>query len=254
MKEKLQNKIALVTGASRGIGAEIAFLLAENGATVVLHHHQNQSAAQKTFKRLPGSGHIILNSDLSKPDEAKNLIHTVLSTYGKIDILINNAGIYDMLDFHRSNFDDWQNHWQKNLNLNLMAPVNLSYFAAIEMKKNGGGRIINISSRGAFRGEPQAPAYGAAKAALNAFSQSMAQALANDKVLVYTIAPGFVETDMSAPALNSNQRDDFLNQSPFKRVAKPAEIAEIALFCAFDAPEFMTAAIIDVNGASYLRT
>ena len=122
------------------------------------------------------------------------------------------------------------------------------------MLKNNGGRIINISSRGAFRGEPESWAYGASKAGLNSLGQSMAKALAPQNIFVYTIAPGFVSTEMSQKILSSPQGDEIRSQSPFGRVAKPEEIAKIVLFFAGEAPEFMTGCIVDINGASYLRT
>ena len=122
-----------------------------------------------------------------------------------------------------------------------------------QMIKNGGGRIINISSRGAFRGEPTAPAYGAAKAGMNSMSQSLAQALAPHNIYVYTIAPGFVQTDMAEDLLQGEQGVRIRAQSPLNRVAQPIEIARTALFLASDECQYMTGCIIDINGASYLR-
>ncbi|HPD66207.1 MAG TPA: SDR family NAD(P)-dependent oxidoreductase [Bacteroidia bacterium] len=253
MKVNLQNKTALVTGASRGIGAEIAYVLAKNGAKVILQYHKNRAAVEKTFARLSGNGHLIIQANLNKMEDIENLVNQAVNSFESIDILVNNAGIYDMQDVFTADLKTWQKHWKRNLDLNLNAPVMLSFLIAGEMKKNGGGRIINISSRGAFRGEPEAPAYGAAKSALNSFAQSMAQKLAPENIFVYTIAPGFVDTDMSAPALKGPHKNDFLNQSPLKRAATPREIADVVLFCASSAPDYMTGCIIDVNGASYLR-
>jgi NAD(P)-dependent dehydrogenase (short-subunit alcohol dehydrogenase family) len=122
------------------------------------------------------------------------------------------------------------------------------------MLKTGGGRIINISSRGAFRGEPEAWAYGASKAGLNSLGQSMAKALAPQNIFVFTIAPGLVSTDMSEENLTGPQGDEIRNQSPFGRVAKSEEVGKIVVFFAGEAPEFMTGCIVDINGASYLRT
>jgi 3-oxoacyl-[acyl-carrier protein] reductase len=122
------------------------------------------------------------------------------------------------------------------------------------MMGRGGGRVVNVSSRGAFRGEPEAPAYGASKAALNAMSQSMAQALAPHGVFFYVVAPGFVETDMAAPLLSSTVGDSIRAQSPLRRVAEPEEVARTVVFLASEAPDFMTGAIVDLNGASYLRS
>jgi len=128
------------------------------------------------------------------------------------------------------------------------------FWAAKRMAARRGGRMINISSRGAFRGEPDTPAYGASKAGLNALSQSLAAALAPQGIFVAVVAPGYVETDMTAKALRGPEGDAIRAQSPLRRVATVEEIARVVLFLATDAPEFMTGAIVDVNGASYLRT
>ena len=122
------------------------------------------------------------------------------------------------------------------------------------MIQQGGGRIVNISSRGAFRGEPTAPAYGASKAALNSLGQSLAKLLAPHNIFVGTVAPGFVETDMAAERLAAADGDEIRAQSPLGRVAKPQEVAYAALFLASAGAEFSTGTIIDVNGASYLRS
>jgi 3-oxoacyl-[acyl-carrier protein] reductase len=122
------------------------------------------------------------------------------------------------------------------------------------MMERDGGRVVNVSSRGAFRGEPETPAYGASKAALNAMSQSMAQALAPYGVFFYVVAPSFVETDMANSLPSSPMGDAIRSQSPLGRVATPQEIARTVAFLASDAPDFMTGAIVDVNGASYLRS
>ena len=122
------------------------------------------------------------------------------------------------------------------------------------MASGGGGRIVNVSSRGAFRGEPQMPWYGASKAGLNAMGQSLAIALAPHNIFVYTIAPGFVETPMAAGVLESSEGDEIRAQSPFGRVAQPEEVGKTIAFLALEAPEFLTGCIVDVNGASYLRS
>jgi NAD(P)-dependent dehydrogenase (short-subunit alcohol dehydrogenase family) len=122
------------------------------------------------------------------------------------------------------------------------------------MIKQGGGRIVNVSSRGAFRGEPTAPAYGASKAGMNSMGQSLAKHLAPYNIFVGTVAPGFVETDMAAEILAQPRGEEIRNQSPLGRVAKPEEVAHVALFLASEGAEFTTGTIIDINGASYLRS
>jgi NAD(P)-dependent dehydrogenase (short-subunit alcohol dehydrogenase family) len=148
----------------------------------------------------------------------------------------------------------WREAWEWTLAANLQGPANLSHLAARAMASASGGRIINISSRGAFRGEPEAPAYAASKAGLNALSQSLAKALAPSGVLVFCIAPGWVDTAMAAESLLGPKGGEILAQHPLGRVATAGEVARTAVFCALDAPAAMTGSIIDVNGASYLRT
>ena len=122
------------------------------------------------------------------------------------------------------------------------------------MMDHGGRRIVNVSSRGAFRGEPEAPAYGASKAGLNAMSQSMAKALAPHNIFVYGVAPGFVETEMAEFVLSGPEGDAVRRESPLGRVARPDEVARAVLFLASEGTDFMTGCILDVNGASYLRS
>jgi len=245
---------ALVTGASRGIGASIAHALAGAGFRVGVHYNSSEAAARQVFGGLPGSGHALLRADISDASQAERLVQHSIGALDGLDVLINNAGIFEHHPLADVGYRAWQDAWRTTIGTNLIAAANLSYCAARHMITQGGGRIVNISSRGAFRGEPDAPAYGASKAGMNAMGQSLARALAPHNVLVFTIAPGWVDTDMAASTLNSPDGEAVKAQSPLRRVATAEEIARIALFCAKDAPAYMTAAIIDANGASYLRT
>ena len=173
---------------------------------------------------------------------------------GGIDILVNNAGIFEAHPVDEVSYEDWQYHWQRTLAVNLAGPANLCWHAVRHMRESGGGRIVNVSSRGAFRGEPRCPAYGASKAGLNALTQSLAQQLAPLGIFVGAVAPGFVETDMASTVLDGPGGDAVRNQSPLGRVAKPEEVAHAVLFLASSGAEFSTGTVIDVNGASYLRT
>jgi NAD(P)-dependent dehydrogenase (short-subunit alcohol dehydrogenase family) len=244
----------LITGASRGIGAATARLLAGAGFRVVIHYNSSEHRARSVLKDLPGEGHALLQADISDPSQAEGLVQRSIDECGGLDVLVNNAAVFGYHPVASIGYQAWQDAWRTTLNTNLVAAANLTYCASHHMIRGGGGRIVNISSRGAFRGEPDAPAYGASKAALNAMGQSLAQALAPSGILVFTIAPGWVDTDMAAPTLRSDQGNAVRAQSPLQRVATPEEIARIVLFCARDAPAYMTAAIIDANGASYLRT
>lgn len=243
------DKVVLVTGAARGIGRTIAQQFAHQGAQVALHYYRNQIAAQSSFASLAGNGHLLLQADITKPDEAQQLVQATIQQYGRLNILVNNAAIYVDHPIASTDFASWQQAWRSTIDTNLMGTANVSYWAAQQMIQQRSGRIVNISSRGAFRGEPTAPAYGASKAALNAMSQSLAQALAPHNVFVYVVAPGFVDTERVAEKLS----DDIRKQSPLKRVAHPEEVAKTVLFLASEGTDFLTGCIVDVNGASYLR-
>jgi NAD(P)-dependent dehydrogenase (short-subunit alcohol dehydrogenase family) len=248
---------ALVTGAARGIGREIARLLAARGVRVALHCRQDRAAADAVRTSLSGTGHAVFAADLSQREAAGALFEEVLHACGHVDILVNNAGIYEEhpVSDQETNFALWSLVWERTLAANLQAPADLCFLAARAMQARGtGGRIVNISSRGAFRGEPRAPAYGASKAGLNALGQSLAKALAPERILVFTVAPGWVATDMTTSFLDGARGPEITRDIPLGRVAEAAEVARAATWLALDAPESMTGCIIDLNGASYLRT
>ena len=228
--------------------------LAARGVRLALHCQSNIKAAEQTRQALGGGEHIVCSADLADAAAITKLWSEVTELFGHIDILVNNAGIYVEHPPLETGVDEWLKTWQRTLSINLMAPAHLSYLALREMAPRGGGRIVNVSSRGSFRGEPLGPAYGASKAALNSMGQSLAKALARQNVCVFTVAPGWVETDMAAETMQSSQGAAVLADQPLGRIAKPEEIASIVTFCALDAPQSMTGGLIDVNGASYLRT
>jgi len=254
MEFNFKNKYVLITGASRGVGAATARLFASFGANIALHYHQNRAKAEEVLHSLKSGNHQLFQANLEEKEAGVNLVEQVIQALGSIDILINNAGIYIEHPQEETSLASWMDVWEKTININLMAPAHISYRASQFMVKNGGGKIINITSRGAFRGEPTATAYGAAKAGLNSMSQSMAKALGAKKVFVYAVAPGFIETDMVQYLLDGEQAEFFKNQSPLARFSKPEEIAQTIAFLASEGTDYLTGGIIDVNGASYLRS
>ena len=167
---------------------------------------------------------------------------------------MNNAAIYEESRFLDSTFEDWQRVWRDTIEANLVGPANVIFHAGRSMARRGGGVIVCVSSRGAFRGEPDAPAYGASKAGLNQLSQSAAKALAPSNVVVGVVAPGFVDTAMAAKVLNGPRGDAIRGDSPFNRVASVEEVAEAVLYFTHTNARWSSGAIIDVNGASYLRS
>lgn len=253
MSHGLADTVCLVTGASRGIGAAIAKMMANQGARLAVHYCSNQEDAERVARNLTGEGHFVVGADLSEPSNAPGLIDRVVSNLGRLDVLVNNAGIFLAHPPLAVSADEWLAKWHEVLAVNLVAPAALCQAAAKVMAGQGGGRIINVGSRGAFRGEPDCPAYGASKAGLHSMSQSLAVALAPHNIQVFAVAPGFVETDMARKLLAGDAGDAIRAQSPMNRVARPEEVAEAVCFLASTKADFMTGGIIDINGASYLR-
>ena len=246
MKIDFTGKRVLVTGASGGIGRAICLEFSKSNALIHAHYNSNKKEAEKTIQLLSSKNHYLHQGDLSKPRDVEKMIDKI----GNVDIVINNAAIVEQHDFDELDYKEWEKIWHKTIGANLMGPAYLIFLASKHMQKNGGGKFINISSRGAFRGEPKAPAYGASKAGLNALGQSMAQALAKYNIFIYTLAPGFVDTDRVKGIIN----DEIKAQSPLNRVAQPEEVARTAMWLASDGNDFLTGSIVDINGASYLRS
>lgn len=241
---------ALVTGASGGIGAAIVRALANRGVSIVLHYRSDRQGAETTRRSLTGDGHRIIQADFTDSASIERLWQDG-GANRRIDIVVNNAGIFPSHPPLTTTYAEWAAVWQRTLITNLVGPALLSHCAARSMAERGGGRIVNISSRGAFRGEPKMPAYAASKAGLNAFSQSMAKALAPQNVYVFVVAPGWVSTPRVAEMI---KEPGVLADHPLGRTATPEEVAQVVTWCALDAPASLTGAILDVNGASYLRS
>ncbi|MET0133001.1 MAG: SDR family oxidoreductase [Kibdelosporangium sp.] len=219
----------LITGGARGIGLAIADAFREQGDKVVA-----LSSA---------------DGDLSDPAAVAEIVADAVKSLGGIDVLVNNAAAILASPLPESTYENWQQTWRRTLDVNVFGAANMSYCVAQHMIARGSGRIVNVGSRGAFRGEPNHPAYGASKAALHSLGQSLAISLAPHGIAVASVAPGFVETERVGPMLTDAVRA----QSPFGRVAKPDEIAAAVLYLASPAAEWASGAVLDLNGASYLR-
>ncbi|MEZ5197624.1 MAG: SDR family oxidoreductase [Bacteroidales bacterium] len=225
MKFDFHDKVVLVTGASRGIGKAVALMFAKSGANVIVHYHKNEQGADDTLALLGEGDHMKIQADVSDPNQVEDLVTKGKNRFGRIDILVNNAGVAEEFEIMDLSYSQWQATWKYILDTNLTGAANCAFLVAKTMKDKGGCKIVNVSSRGAFRGEPFSPAYGASKAGMNAFGQSMAKALARYNTFVYTVAPGFIETDMAAEIMVGERGEEIRNQSPLKRIGTPEEVA-----------------------------
>jgi 3-oxoacyl-[acyl-carrier protein] reductase len=245
-------RAVLVTGASGGIGREIAGRFAADGHRVAVHYATARETAEQLVAGLPGDGHLALAADLSDPDAARGLVDTAAARLGGLDVVVNNAAVYVEQRVTEVGFDEWRSGWERVVGVNLLAPA-WTCWAAVRHLPHG-GRIINVSSRGAYRGEPRHPSYGATKAALNSLTQSLAVALAPSGILVAAVAPGYVSTGMANwETMPDGERARIEGQSPFGRVARADEVAEVVCWLASTGAEFVSGTVVDVNGASYLR-
>ena len=245
------SRSVLITGASRGIGRAAALAFAVLGDRVAVNHRDSARLASGLCAEMAGDGHIAVQADIADPDAVRTMVDEVAAAFGTIDVLVNNAGIYRPHRIMDVTYDEWQAQWRDTLETNLAGAANVTWCAVRHMR--AGGRIVNVSSRGAHRGEPDHPAYGAAKAGLNAMAQSLSIPLGSLGIGVVTIAPGYVDTDMARPYLDSPSRAEIKAQSPFDRVATAEEVAAAIVWLASPAAEWASGSVLDFNGATYFR-
>ncbi|MCL2543888.1 MAG: SDR family oxidoreductase [Nocardioidaceae bacterium] len=248
----------LVTGASRGIGRAIAQAYAARGDRVAVHFASARPAAEETLRGLAGDGHVLVGGDLADPDAAREVVAAAIAGLGGVDVLVNNAAVAPGPDnVHRIgevSYDDWQRTWRRMVDVDLLGAANVTYGVATHLIERGAtGAIVNVGSRGAYRGEPDYPAYGASKAALHAFGQSMAVALAPHGITVASVAPGFVGTERQQAKLAGPEGAAVTAQSPFGRVGTPQEVAAAVIHLSSPEAAWSSGAVLDLNGASYLR-
>jgi 3-oxoacyl-[acyl-carrier protein] reductase len=248
------DRAVLVTGGARGIGRAVVEAFVRIGDRVAVHYGSSAAAAEELVASLAGSGHVSVQADLRSADDVRRAVDSAAEQLGGLDVLVNNAGVFVSHPPTSTTYEDWQAVWADTLGINLVGAANATFCAIPHLIAAGGGAIVNVSSRGAFRGEPKTPAYGASKAGLNAFGQSMARELAPHAISVGTVAPGYVETDMARSVLEGPSGDALRAQSPFGRVARADEVAAVVVWLASPEARFASGTIIDVNGASYLRS
>ncbi|MDE3724939.1 SDR family NAD(P)-dependent oxidoreductase [Nocardiopsis sp. N85] len=240
----------LVTGAARGIGRAVAAAFAASGDRVAVHYGTRRAEAEDTLAALPGEGHVLVGADLRDPEAVASLVERAVDGLGGVDVLVNNAAVNVAHPLADTSYEEWRAAWRETMDVNVFGAANVSYLVARHMIDRGvRGRIVNIGSRGAYKGEPDHPAYGAAKAALHSLGQSLAVALAPHGIAVASVAPGFVATERVADRLS----DAVLAQSPFGRVATPEEVASAVHHLASPGAVWSSGAVLDLNGASHLR-
>jgi 3-oxoacyl-[acyl-carrier protein] reductase len=249
-KFSITNKVSLVTGASGGIGQAIATSLSEAGSSVALGYHTNESEARRVAAACGGNS-MVVQGDVSDPTECRRIVDMVVKKYGRIDILVNNAAI-SLVDSFEMSYEAWLTQWNATLNANLMSAVNMTFCAVPFMKKQGSGKIINISSRSAFRGETAYMAYAASKAAMVNFTRCVARTLAKENIQTYAVAPGFIETGMGLEEI-ARRGEEIRSQIPSGKIGTPQDVANVVLFLASGLSDYLTGSTIDVNGGSYLH-
>lgn len=231
----------LLTGASRGIGKAI--------------HEALDIAGAKTVGHASSARGDLAGADFSRPGAAADLWSDALERLGgRIDVLVNNAGIFEANPLDASDIE-WLDSWEQTMRINLTASAELSRYAVRHWQETGAkGRIVNVASRAAYRGDSPAHwHYAASKAGMVAMTKSIARGYGADDILAFAVCPGFTMTGMAEDYLASRGGPELLKDIPLGRVAETSEIADIVKFCALDAPASMTGAVIDANGASFVR-
>lgn len=256
MTVDLEGRVALVTGASRGIGWAVAEALAAAGATVALHHSGRDPLAADALAGTCGHGSRAFAADLRQLEAPQALWEKVQAEYGRIDVLVNNAGVFRTAPLDAP-LPDWLDAWEETLSVNLRAAAILCRAAARHaMEHTGDGirvRVINVSSRAAFRGDdPEYLAYAASKGGLVALTKSLARGLGRTGLAAFGVAPGFTETDMAAEAI-AEHGEALRRQLALDRLTQPADIAPFVVLLASGLADHATGTTIDVNAGSYVR-
>lgn len=241
----------LLTGGSRGIGAAAVRALHASGASIVFTYNREADRAQNLCREL-GSRVWPLQCDVAAHSELPQVVADTIERLGSIDVLVNNAATFDENPFFGTDYDSWRAGWQRTFDVNVFGAANLSWLVLQHMRERGRGKILNIVSRAAHRGELTFADYGASKAALTNLTKSIARSCAKDGIVSIAIAPGFIETDMAAADLETRGKE-LAAEVPMGYVGSPEEVASIIEFFASDRANYANGATIDVNGGSYVR-
>jgi len=247
----LKGKVALITGASRGIGAAAARKFAEAGADVVVNYVTSELEASRVVQQARSNGvrAIAVQADVSRVDHVRHMFDRTLEEWGRIDVLVANAGIWKPALIHEMT----EQEWLETIDVNLKGTYACCHFAAAIMKRQGSGSIITVSSTAGQRGEAGYSHYAASKGGMISLTKSLASELGSYGIRVNSVAPGWVDTDMSADPLQiPSERDKIEAATPIGRVATPDDVAGPILFLASDLARHITGEVLNVNGGSVL--
>jgi NAD(P)-dependent dehydrogenase (short-subunit alcohol dehydrogenase family) len=247
----LRGTRVLVTGGSQGIGAASVRLLHAAGAAVTFTYRTRADLAQALVAEC-GDRIFALHADLEDAASLPGLVDVAIAQLGGLDVLVNNAAIFAENPFDGDDLAAWRAGWQKTFAINLFAAADLAWLAIRHMRANGGGRIVNVASRAAHRGELTFADYGASKAALVTLTKSIARGCARDGILAFAIAPGFIATEMASEAIERDG-ERIAAEIPSGRIGLADDVAGVVAFCASPLASYATGTTIDVNGASYVR-
>jgi 3-oxoacyl-[acyl-carrier protein] reductase len=249
----LSGKVVLVTGGSRGIGASIVRTLGQAGARVIVHYGANADAANRLVGELGADRAVAIAAPLDQDGAAAALWSAAVAWRGQIDVLVNNAGVAIEAG-PDGPLDAWRAAWDTTWRINVLAVADLCRDAVAHFRSRGGGTIINISSRAAFRGDdPQYMHYAASKGAVVALTKSIARGYARERVLAYGVAPGWVHTDMAEQWIHITGMEPLVRDIPMGAMAPPQDVANVVVFLASGLAPHATGTTIDINGASYVR-
>ena len=252
MHINLANHRILVTGASRGIGKAIATQLSESGAEVLIHFNKNITEAKKLQDSLANPSHLV-PCDLSNLDLVIGWIPELVKTYGKIDAVVNNAGIAIGIS-DKAPTSEWLDVWQKTMDVNINALAIISKEFIGHARQNKNGRIVNISSRAAFRGDtPDYLAYAASKAAIVSYTRSIARYYGKEGIKAFLIAPGFTRTDMAQDFMDQYGEAYALNDIALSQLTEPKDIAPMVTLLCSGLADHATGCTIDINAGSYVH-
>jgi 3-oxoacyl-[acyl-carrier protein] reductase len=243
--------VVLLTGGSRGIGASAVRALHRDGASVAFTYASNAESAAQLAREL-GDRAVPLRCDLADYDALPGLVDACVARFGRIDVLVNNGAIFEDNPFFDNDYASWRRGWERTFSINLFGGVHLTYLVLQLMRAQGSGKIINVASRSAHRGELTVADYGASKAALVNFTKSIARSCGRYGIKAIAIAPGFIETDMAAPDL-STRRAELEAEVPLGYIGSADDVGDIVAFFASAKGDYASGATIDLNGGSYVR-